>query len=68
MKKEIPFELAKKLQQYAQELFADMQGDPEYELKTWGDQYQELREQYEQGHISERFINHAVGCGDWETA
>lgn len=51
-----------KAQTYAKELFADMQGDPNYPFSRWEEQYEEVKKLLEAGNLSMQFINFAVGA------
>lgn len=58
-KKILTKEYERKLKGYSYNLFNDMKYDRDYPFSTWEEQFEELKEVYADGGISDEFIDFA---------
>lgn len=56
----------RKLVKYAKELFEDMKGRKDYPYTKWEEQYEEAYKLFEEGSMSQRFLNFSIGEDKWE--
>jgi hypothetical protein len=60
-KKILTKEIERKLKGFAYNLFDDMQYDKDYPFHTWEEQFEELKEAFANGEISEDFLDFVSG-------